>query len=314
MKPLKLVFMGTPDIAVPTLRATAQAGHEISLVVTQPDRPAGRGRKLRRGNVAAAADELGLKVEQPAEVSQITDILAALKPDAVVVLAFGQILAHDTLSLAPMGFINVHFSLLPELRGAAPIQRAILQGLQQTGVSTMFMDQGLDTGDVILQQVTNIEPDDTAGSLAGKLADSGARLLVRTLGMIAEGAAGRTPQDSSKSTYARRLSKAEGLVDFKRPAQELDWHVRGMDPWPAAFVDTPAGPLRLFGPTMVLPESAAARPGVLVAPPSPDMLAFACGKGALAVGRAQAPGKRRMSAGDFLRGARLRPGDRLDGR
>ncbi len=314
MRPLKLVFMGTPDIAVPTLRAAAAAGHEIALVITRPDRPAGRGRKLRRGDVAAAADELGLSVAQPDDVSGMAGEIGAIGPDAMVVLAFGQILPPQILSIAPMGCINVHFSLLPQLRGAAPIQQAVLQGLDATGVSTMFMDQGLDTGDVILQEVTAIEPIDTAGTLADKLAQSGARLLVRTLEMIADGAAVRTPQDNAQSTYARRLNKAEGLVDFSRPARELDWHVRGMDPWPAAFVDTPAGPLRLFGPTMVLADAAGSAPGVLIDAPGPDMLAVACGSGALAVGQAQAPGKRRMSAGDFLRGARLKPGDRLDGR
>lgn len=314
MQPLRLVFMGTPDIAVPTLEAVAAAGHDIVLVVTQPDRPSGRGRKLRRGDVASAADELGLPVEQPADISQIADKLDAIAPDVMVVLAFGQLLPPRVLNIAPMGCINVHFSLLPQLRGAAPIQRAILNGLDQTGVSTMFMDQGLDTGDILLQRTTDIEPGDTSGSLADKLAQSGAALLVRTLEMIAAGAAVRAPQDPSQVTYAPRLSKAEGLVDFGRTARELDWHVRGMDPWPAAFVNTDAGPLRLFGPTKVLAGAHGAEPGVLIDPPAPDMLAFACGSGALAVGQAQAPGKRRMSAGDFLRGARLQPGQRLDGR
>ena len=308
MKPLNLIFMGTPDIAVPALRALHHAGHRVGLVITQPDRPAGRGRKLRRGPVAAAADALGLAVLQPRRAADARRAMAELAPDLLVTMAYGQILPPPLLELAPLGAVNVHTSLLPRLRGPAPINRAILRGLSETGVSTMYMDQAMDSGDIILQAATPIADQETAGSLFDRLAVMGAGLLVRTLEAMAAGAAPRIPQDHSQATYAAPLTKAEGRVDWRRPAAELDRHVRGMDPWPAAYSTLDGRMLKLYGPTRVLPEAGGAPGQVLARSWDDGELVVACGQGALALGQVQAAGKRRMAAGEFLRGARLAAG------
>ncbi|MFH1060800.1 MAG: methionyl-tRNA formyltransferase [Pseudomonadota bacterium] len=309
---LKLVFMGTPAMAVPALNALAGAGHDLVLAVTQPDRPAGRGRKLRRGEVAAAADALGLTVAQPARAREITGLLAAIAPDALAVMAFGQLLPPELLAIPRLGAVNVHTSLLPALRGAAPIQRAVLNGLTETGVTTMLMDAGLDTGAILLQRATPIGDQETAGGLGQRLAMLGAELLVQTLAGLAEGSVKPTPQDHARATIAPRLSKDEGLIDWARPARELDWLVRGADPWPGAYTFLAGQPLRLFAPTLVIPGPVGAEPGTILAPPpGGDWLLVACGDGALGVGQAQAAGKRRLAAGDFQRGARLTPGLRL---
>lgn len=309
---LRLVFMGTPAIAAPALAALAAAGHELALVATQPDRPAGRGRQLRRGAVAAAADALGLCVAQPERAREITDRLAQLKPDALAVMAFGQLLPPELLAIPRLGAVNVHTSLLPALRGAAPIQRAVMNGLDETGVTTMLMDAGLDTGAILLQRATPIGPQETAGQLAERLAVIGAELLVETLAGLAAGAIAPAPQDEAQASLAPRLSKDEGLIDWSRPARELDWLVRGADPWPGAYTFLSGQPLRLFAPTLVLPGDPGAPPGtILPAPAGGGWLLVAAGQGALGVGQVQAAGKRRLAAGDFARGARLAPGLRL---
>jgi methionyl-tRNA formyltransferase len=310
---MKIVFLGTPAIACPSLKALAGAGHDILAVVTQPDRPAGRGRKIARCPAALLADELGLAVLQPAHVRELAGELAALGPEMLAVVAFGQILPPAVLAVAPLGAVNVHTSLLPALRGAAPIQRAIMNGLARTGVTTMYMDQGLDTGDVILQEAVEIGPQDTAASLGERLGRAGAALLARTAGLIALGQAPRAPQDHARASLAPPLSKEEGRVDWTRPARELDWLVRGADPWPGAFTLLEGQSLKLFGPTLALPEAGGAAPGTLLEAPASarGLMLVACGAGALGLSEVQAAGKRRMQAGDFLRGARLAPGTRL---
>lgn len=314
---LDLVFLGTPDIAVPSLEALHQAGHRIKLVVTQPDRPAGRGRKLTRCAVALAADALGLTVIQPEKVGSIAADIAALGPDALAVLAFGQLLPGPVLAAGRLGAINVHTSLLPALRGAAPISRAVMRGLTQTGVSTMFMDLGMDTGDVIFQEAVDIGPQETAGQLSERLGLLGAGLLLRTLAALARGQAPRQPQDHAQATLAPRLSKNEGLVDWSRPARELDWQVRGCDPWPGAYTLLEGQPLKLFAPTLVLNENPGVAPGAAPGtwlPPRTgleDWLLVACGQGVLGLGQAQAAGKKRLPAREFLRGLGRGPLPRL---
>jgi methionyl-tRNA formyltransferase len=308
---LRLAFWGTPDIALPCLRAAA-AEHLVVLCLTQPDRPAGRGRKLQRQPVAALADELGLEVAQPVKADQALERLAELKPQAMVVLAYGQLLSPAVLTAAPLGAINIHFSLLPQLRGAAPINWAILRGHERTGVSSMFMAQGLDTGDVIFQKACPIGAQETAGSLAQRLAEMGAQVLLPTLEALATGHAPRQPQDSAAATWAPMLSKSDGLMDWSQSAPELDRRVRGLDPWPGAHTTLGGNPLKLFAPTMLLDDNQGQAPGtVLAAPQAPEMLAVACGQGALALGSVQAAGKRRMEASAFLRGAGAAPGERL---
>lgn len=310
---LRLIFMGTPAIAAPSLEALAAAGHRILLVITQPDRPAGRGRKLQRGAVAAAADALSLPVAQPERAAQIIPQLAALAPDALVVVAFGQVLPPELLAIPRLGAINLHTSLLPALRGAAPIQRAIINGLAETGVSTMFMDAGLDTGDIILQRATPIGPQETAGQLSQRLGLIGAELLVQTMAALARGDVPRRPQDPDLASLAPRLRKDEGRVDWTRPAREIDWLVRGVDPWPGAFTLWRGQPLKLFAPTRVEEIPSPAPPGSLLpSPPENGFLRLATGQGVLGLGQVQAPGKRRLPAADFLRGTRLEPGEKME--
>ncbi len=313
MKPLNLVFMGTPDIAVPALEALVRAGHRLSAVLTQPDRPAGRGRKLLPCPVARKAAELGLPLWQPERVAPLAGRLKQLGADAACVMAFGQLLPPAVLNAFPLGCINLHASLLPELRGAAPINWAILNGLARTGVTTMLMDEGLDTGDILLQQATEIGPQETAGSLAERLAAMAGPLLLRTLEELAAGRLSPQPQARARATYARKLSKRDGLVDWTRPAPELDRLVRGLDPWPTAHTTLEGRPLRLFAPTAVMDLAPPAEPGALIQPPEGrgEFMWVACGRGALGLGQVQAAGKRRLPAGDFLRGARLGPGVRL---
>lgn len=310
---LELVFLGTPDIAVPSLMALHRAGHRVRLVVTQPDRPAGRGRRLTRCAVALAADALGLTVIQPEKVAQAAERIAACRADALTVLAFGQLLPGPVLAAGRLGAVNVHTSLLPALRGAAPISRAVMQGLGRTGVSTMFMDLGMDTGDVIFQEATAIGPQETAGQLGQRLGLLGADLLLRTLEALAQGQAPRQPQDHARATLAPRLSKAEGLIDWSRPARELDWQVRGCDPWPGAFTLLEGQPLKLFAPTLVLAEDPGAPAGACL-PPRPgleDWLLVACGDGVLGLGQAQAAGRKRLAAREFMRGLGRGPLPRL---
>ncbi|MCB2192472.1 MAG: methionyl-tRNA formyltransferase [Deltaproteobacteria bacterium] len=311
MRRLRLAFWGTPDIALPCLRAAA-AEHEVVLCLTQPDRRAGRGRKLKRQPVAAVADELGIEVYQPAKADQALERLAALKPEAMVVLAYGQLLSPAMLAAAPLGAVNIHFSLLPQLRGAAPINWAILRGHERTGVSSMFMDQGLDTGEVIYQKACPIGAQETAGSLADRLAEMGAQVLLPTLEAIASGNAPRQAQNHQAATWAPMLSKSDGLLDWSQSAVELDRRVRGLDPWPGAYTTLGGKPLKLFAPTKVLESNQGQAPGtVLTCEEAPDMLCVACGQGALALGSVQAAGKRRMEAAQFLRGAGPAAGERL---
>jgi methionyl-tRNA formyltransferase len=303
--------MGTPAMAVPSLQAVHALGHRIAAVLTQPDRPAGRGRRLTRCPVAETALAMGLPVWQPERVAEAAADLAALGADAACVMAFGQILPPAVLEAFPLGCLNLHTSLLPELRGAAPINWAVIRGHRQSGVTTMFMDPGMDTGDIILQKATPIGPQETAGSLADRLAELGAGLFSETLRRLARGEAPRTPQDESRATYAPRLSKGDGRLDWSRPAEEVDRLVRGLDPWPAAFTTWQGRQLRVFAPTRVLELGPRGAPGQVLEPPEPGYLWVACGRGAVGLGQVQAAGKRRMAAEEFLRGAGPEPGRRL---
>jgi methionyl-tRNA formyltransferase len=311
---LDLVFMGSPELSCPSLNAIMAAGHNIKAVVTQPDRKAGRGRKLTSCAVALEADQCGLLVVKPERIKHCLDEISGIKADVCVVIAFGQLLPPELLSAYPLGCINLHTSLLPALRGASPINQAILRGFSETGVTSMYMDAGMDTGDIILQKATPIGPQDTAGSLAERLSEMGADLLVRTLGLIEQGDAPRKPQDNALASHAPLMSKKDGVIDFTRPAAELDWQIRGMDPWPSAHTTYQGKMMRLFGPTALGTAPKEAKPGqVLPTPHGEDaFLWLACGRGsALGIGALQAAGKKRMASCDYLRGAQLRSGDML---
>ena len=285
----------------------------MAAAFTQPDRPAGRGRKMVRCPVAAAADDLGVPVFQPGHVRLALEEIAALKPRAAAVMAYGQILPAQVLSAFPLGCVNLHTSLLPALRGASPINAAILRGFAKTGVSTMFMDRGMDTGDVILQEEYAIGPQETAGGLADRLAVLGADALARTMDLLEQGKADRQPQDESLASHAPLLKKSDGLADWSRPAGELDLHVRGMDPWPTAFTHFGEKQLKLFAPTFVDNTFDGAEPGMVIKPRlgRDDLLWVATGHGALGLGTLQLQGKKKMPAADCLRGARIEPGTRL---
>lgn len=234
---MQVIFMGTPDFAVPTLRAIHEAGHELLAVVTQPDKPKGRGNQVQFPPVKDVALEYGVPVYQPKRVreEEFIEVLRGLQPDVIVVVAFGQILPKAVLDIPKYGCINVHASLLPKLRGAAPIQWSIIDGEEKTGVTTMFMDVGLDTGDMLLKEETVISPEETGGSLHDRLSELGGPLLIRTLSELEAGTLVRIPQKDEESNYAKMLDKALGNLDFTRPAVELERLIRGLNPWPSAY-------------------------------------------------------------------------------
>ncbi len=297
--------MGTPAFAVPPLDALAAAGHEILAVVAQPDRPAGRGNALRAPATKVWAEARGVPVLQPERVrdGRLAAELGALRPDLLAVAAYGRILGEDLLTLAPWGAINVHGSLLPKYRGAAPIQWAIAEGERETGVSIMQMDEGLDTGDVLLQRVLEIGPDDTAETLAPRLAALGGEALVEALALLERRAIAPVQQDGARATLARILEKEDGRVDWTLPAARIADRLRGFTPWPGAFTT-------LDGRTLKLLE-ARAEPGDTGAAPAAARrlagrgLAVACGGGTtLLVTRLQPEGKPAQDALAFLNGLR----------
>jgi methionyl-tRNA formyltransferase len=296
---MRIVFMGTPEFAVPTLDALVAAGHEVLLVVAQPDRPAGRGQQLRSPPVAERARALGLPLAQPKGVRSgpFPARFAALAPDVAVVIAYGRILPAALLAVPRHGCVNVHASLLPRWRGAAPIQHAILAGDAVTGVCTQRMEEGLDTGPVYVLRETTIGARETAGQLHDRLAALSAEVAVETLA----GLEGRVPvpQDEARATWAPLVSKDDGRIDWSRPAAELDRRVRAMTPWPGGFVAAEGGPIKLLE---VRPSAGEGAPGTVL---SVRPLVVAAGSGALELVTVQAPGRRPVSGAEFANGARL---------
>lgn len=302
---MRIVFMGTPDFAVASLRALLDARWPVWRVVTQPDRPRGRGRRLRPSPVKACAREAGLGVWQPERVSDPAFItrLREAAPEVIVVVAYGQILPPAVLDIPPLGCINVHASLLPRYRGAAPIHRAVMAGETRTGVTTMYMDEGMDTGDIILKAEVPIRRQDTVGRLHDRLADAGAALLVRTLDLVRRGQAPREPQDPQRATYAPMLTAADERIRWDRPAEQIRNHVRGMDPWPGACTRIGKGRVKVWRvETLADGADPAAPPGtVLSADPGCGIIVQAA-PGRVVITELQPAGGRRMSAQDYLRG------------
>lgn len=308
---LRIVYCGTPDFAVPALEALARldevAGERIELVAayTQPDRPAGRGKKLTASPVKQAALDLGLPVEQPLslrdEEAQAT--LAAYRPDLLVVAAYGLILPQSVLDLPRLGAINIHASLLPRWRGAAPINRAIEAGDRETGITIMQMEAGLDTGPMWHKSVEPIHADDTAGSLHDRLAPLGATALIEALPDIVAGQGAPEAQDDAQACYAAKLSKAEARVDWREPAELLERRVRAFNPWPVAQTEFEGKPLRLWG-SRVMPADREGRPGEVMRL-TDDGFAVQTGDGWLELTRVQRAGGRPMSAADFARSRSL---------
>lgn len=303
---LKIVFMGSPDFAIPTLRELTRH-YTVVGVVTQPDRPAGRGRMLTPPPVKVLAQELGIATIQPERLREpaAQEQLQAWAPDLIVVTAFGQILRKRVLELPRLGCINVHASLLPRWRGAAPIQAAILHGDPATGTTIMQMDPGIDTGAILRQERMEIRPDDTAGALSERLAEAGANLLIATLPDYLEGKITPQVQDEQYATYAPMLSKEEGLLDFNQPAQALERRVRAFHPWPGAAMPWQEGLLKVHR-AHALPGPAGIPGQRLVTGGLPGV---ATADGCLILDEVQPPGKKPMSGKDFLRGARAWAGE-----
>jgi methionyl-tRNA formyltransferase len=301
MPPLKIIFAGTPEFAVPALNALVAAGHSPVAVYTQPDRPAGRGRRLTASPVKQAALAAGLPVDQPASLrdSAAVATLRAHAADLMVVVAYGLILPQAVLDAPALGCVNVHASLLPRWRGAAPIQRAIAAGDGETGVSIMRMEAGLDTGPVYLTRALPIDPRETGGSLHDKLAELGAQALIDALPGIADGSLRPRPQDDSRASYARKVSKEEAAIDWRRPAPEIDRLIRAFVPWPVAQTRLAGAALRIWSGEPLSGVPPGLPPGRVFSQ-SKAGIEVAAGRGALRITRLQLPGKRPMSAAEFV--------------
>ena len=305
---MRLAFLGTPAFAVPTLERMVGAGHDVQLVVTQPDRPKGRGQQPAPPPVKQAAIRLGLPVYQPERIRHpdAVERLRALAPEAMVVVGYGQIISQVVIDLAPLGIINVHASLLPKYRGAGPIQWAILNSETRTGVTTMRIDAGLDTGDMLLKAETGIDPEENAVELGQRLALLGADLLIKTLDGLASGAITPQPQNPAEATLAPLLKKQDGVMDWTLPAQALHNRVRGLQPWPGAFTAFRGQTLDIWKSRVSAAHGPV--PGSFLSARPP---VIACGSGALELIEVQLEGRKRIPALDFANGQRLTENDRV---
>lgn len=312
---VKIVYMGTPDFAVASLHALAEAGYEIAAVVTQPDKPKGRGKTLMPTPVKEEAQKYNLPVYQPAKVRdpEFIQVLEQIMPDIIVVAAFGQIIPKVILDLPRFGCINIHASLLPKYRGAAPIQQAVIDGEKESGVTIQRMGTGIDTGDMISKVVVPLAQDETGGSLFDKLADAGAELLLKTLPSIFDGTAVYEKQpEESPTPYAAMITKKMGLLDFSRSAAELERLVRGMNPWPSAYTHINGKTLKVWKSeaAQTAPGSGETVPGTILKADKTG-IHVACSDGILILKEVQLEGKKRMDTDAFLRGYRIEPGSVL---
>lgn len=309
---MRIIYMGTPDFAVHALEAIVNVGHEVVCCYTQPDKAKGRSRALQPTPVKAKAMEYNIPVYQPERLreQENVDVIRGYAPDAIVVAAYGQILPESILCIPRYGCINIHASLLPKYRGAAPIEWSIIDGERETGVTTMYMAKGLDTGDMIEQSVVEITDSDTGETLHDKLAVCGAELILSTLDKLEAGTAVRTPQDDSRSCYASMLTKEMGRLDFERPADELERLVRGLQPWPCAYTRINGKSVKIYEARVTGREDDCA-PGEIVNV-TRKSFAVACGRDALEIRRLQPEGKKPMEAAAFLAGNRLVAGQSID--
>ena len=309
---MKVIFMGTPDFAVATLEEIIAAGHEVTLVITQPDKPKGRGKEVQFPPVKEAALAHGIEVYQPVRVKEpeCVSYLAKYQPDIIIVAAFGQILPKEILEMPKYGCVNVHASLLPKYRGAAPIQWAVINGDKVSGVTTMRMDAGLDTGDMIECTEVTLAPDETGGSLFDRLADAGAKLCVSTMAKIEAGTATYTKQEDEKATHTRMISKKMGKINWKASAAEIERLIRGLNPWPSAYTFLDGKTLKIWRAAVLSggdPENA----GCIVTAEK-EKLHIQTGDGILALEEVQLEGKKRMKTEDFLRGHAIPAGTYID--
>ena len=307
----KMFFLGTPQFAVPTLRALIHEGYDILSVVTQPDRPKGRGQKLAPPPVKILAQENNLTTLQPKKLDEgFLNLLLSLKPELLVVIAFGQIIPGRVLSSTKWGGINIHASLLPKYRGSAPIQWAIINNEKKAGLTTMCMDEGLDTGPTLMQQEVDILEGETAGQLHDKLSSLAPGLLIKTLHGLAEGTVEKRKQDDSLATYAPKLTKEQGLINWPLPGQHLCGLIRGLDPWPGSFTYLDGKILKLFGCLLGDEIKTSSVPGRIKGLTERG-LEIETGKGSVIVREIQSLGKKRLPAKEFIKGSQLSPGSIL---
>ncbi|MEJ2655794.1 MAG: methionyl-tRNA formyltransferase [Desulfobacterales bacterium] len=307
----RIIFMGTPEFAVPALKALHKNDQDVVLVVTRPDRGKGRGRRLSLPPVKKAAENLGYTVLQPPSIrsTEFSNIISEYEPDFIVVVAFGHIITKNILDIPRIAAINIHASLLPKYRGPAPIQWAIINGENKTGITVIRLDEGLDTGDILLSSELEIAPDDTSGTLHDRLADLGADLLIQSLNAFKTGDIHPVPQDHTQATYAPMLKKNDGRMDWKAPARSLEAFIRGMTPWPGAFTFHGEKRLKIFKAKTIFMDPSDP-PGTVVKG-FPDELWIATGKGILSILEIQGESGKRLWVKDFLRGYKIPPGTHL---
>lgn len=317
---MNIVFMGTPDFAVGTLETLINSEHDVTAVVTQPDKPKGRGGKMMFTPVKEAAVKAGIEVYQPQKVkdAEFIGVLKKLNPDVIVVVAFGQILPKEILELPKYGCINVHASLLPKFRGAAPIQWSVIDGDEESGVTIMQMDEGLDTGDMLLVKKYKLDRKETGGSLFDKLASFGGPMILEVLKQAEEGKLNPVKQDESKQTYAKMLSKATGEIDFSKTAVEIERLIRGLNPWPSAFTHIHGKILKIWEADVLDDEEVKAFDITKtdcgnIAYVDKNRMLISTGKGYLDVKELQLEGKKRMNIAAFLRGYKVEKGETLNG-
>lgn len=322
---MRVVFMGTPDFSVGTLEAILEAGHEVVAVVTQPDKPKGRGGAMSMSPVKEAALAHSLTILQPVKAKnpEFIEELRSYQPDVIVVVAFGQFLSTDILHMPKYGCINVHASLLPKYRGASPIQWAVIDGNEYSGVTTMQMAEGIDTGDILMEEKVKLDVKETGGSLFDRLSSVGANLLVRTLEAVEAGQITPVKQDETKATYVKMLNKSFGEIDFNKEAVEIERLIRGLNPWPSAFTHMNGKMVKIWDADVVTEEQVSehcaeadteqlnmSKPGMVAAVTKHDIY-IRCGKDLLKINELQMEGKKRMTADAFLRGCSLEAGTKL---
>jgi methionyl-tRNA formyltransferase len=312
---MDVIFMGTPDFSVPTLETLVETEFINMLgVVTQPDRPRGRGQKLKPSPVKEKALEVALPVLQPEDINEAGSVnkLKEMDPDVIVVIAYGQILSKEILDLPELGCINVHASLLPKYRGPGPVHRVIINGEEETGITTMFMGEGLDTGDMILKEEVEIGEEETVGALHDRLANLGADVLIKTLKLLNQDDEPRIPQDDRKATYAQKIKKEEGLIDWTANAEEIKDQIRGMNPWPGAYTYHKGQRLKVWNSKIYdLKTKPSVIPGTVVDGEAEKGFIVQSGEGQLLILEVQPENKQRMSANDYLRGYDLEEGNVL---
>ncbi|MEC4891205.1 MAG: methionyl-tRNA formyltransferase [Nitrospira sp.] len=309
---MRIVFMGTPEFAVPSLEALLASDDQVVGIVTQPDRPKGRGQVLTPSPIKVIAQREHLPLLQPLKIKapEFLEALAAWKPDLIAVTAFGRILPGSVLTLPPMGCVNVHGSLLPKYRGAAPVQWAVINGERETGITTMLMDEGMDTGAMLLQESLAIDPDDTAGTIAPRLAAIGGRLLVETIRQLKAGTITPLPQDHSRATMAPILKKEDGLIDWTMSASQLSNRVRGLSPWPGAYTFLDGERWMIWKASHRAMDKQGA-PGTIVGV-TKQVIQVATGEGVLEVTEVQPANSKRLTVAQFLAGHHVAAGQRFD--